>query len=224
LAVIGDGSGYVVAAGSVNTTDTLWLYRVNGDRTTTVAGCIQGADQFGRLLATGDFDGDNVDDLAVADAQQVVLLNGSSIMTATQNSTDGCTSLDALTLIGKAQCSQVPDLDGCAGVPYAAALATGNLDGAGPDELIVGAPNTSVRGEAAAGAAFIYTWSNSTVQIAQGLYVSTATSGNLLGTSLAVAHVSDIDTVMAGAPGDNAVMAFYCNSLMPAQTKSARCH
>jgi hypothetical protein len=151
-------------------------------------------------------------------------MKGSSIAAVAQSAAGSCASIDTLGLIGNTQCSQLPDLDGCAGSPYAAALVTGNLDASGPDELIVGAPLTSVRGEGGAGAAFIYRWSSSNLQVVQGMYVSTAAGGNLLGTSLAVAHVSDIDTVMAGAPGDNTVMAFYCNSLMPAQTKSARCH
>jgi len=224
LAVIGDGDGYWVAAGSVTTDNSIWLYRVNGDRTAILAGCIEGSAQFGRALATGNFDADAIDDLAVADNQRVVLIRGSNLASVAESAGGPCTPLDAVQVIGSASCTQLPDLDGCAGSLYASAIATGNLDALGPDELIVGAPNTSVRGEESAGAVFIYAWSNEALHVAQGLYVSSAASGNLLGTSVAIAHTADIDTVVAGVPGDNTVMAFYCNSLMPAQSRSARCH
>lgn len=224
LGVIGDGNGYWVIAGSVTTDNSVWLYRVNGDRTATLAGCIEGSAQFGHALATGNFDDDAIDDLAVADDQRVVLIRGSNLASVAENVAGPCTPLDAVQVIGSASCTQLPDLDGCAALPYAEALATGNLDALGPDELVVGAPNTSVRGEEAAGAVFIYTWSNDALHVAQGLYVSTAASENLLGTSVAISHTAGIDTVVAGVPGDDTAMAFYCNSLMPAQSRSARCH
>jgi len=224
LAVIGEGGGYWVAAGSVTTDNTVWLYHVNGDRTATLAGCIEGSPQFGRGLATGNFDDDGIDDLAVADDQRVVLIRGSNLASVAENAGGPCTALDAVQVIGSATCTQLPDLDGCSASPYAGAIATGNLDAIGPDELIVGAPNTSVRGEEAAGAVFVYAWNNDALHVVQGLYVSSAASDNLLGTSVAIAHAADIDTVVAGVPGDDTVMVFYCNSLMPAQSRSARCH
>jgi hypothetical protein len=224
LAVIGEGDGYWVAASSVTTDNSVWLYRVNGDRTTTLAGCIEGSAQFGRILATGDFDGDAIDDLAVADDQRVVLIRGSNLASVAESAGGPCIPLDAVQVIGSASCTQLPDLDGCAASPYVGAIATGNLDAVGPDELIVGAPNTSVRGEGAAGAVFIYAWNDDALHVVQGLYVSSAASDSLLGTSVAITHAADIDTVVAGVPGDDTVMAFYCNSLMPAQSRSARCH
>jgi len=224
LAVIGEGDGYWVASGSVTTDNSVWLYRVNSDRTATLAGCIEGASQFGRILATGNFDDDGIDDLAVADDQRVVLIRGSNLTSVAENTGGPCTSLDAVQVIASASCTQLPDLDGCAASPYVGAIATGNLDALDRDELIVGAPNTSVRGEEAAGAVFLYAWSNDALHIVQGLYVSSAASDDLLGTSVAITHAADIDTVVAGVPGDDTVMAFYCNSLMPAQSRSARCH
>jgi hypothetical protein len=224
LAVLRDDAGYLVMAGSVTPDQLVWLYRVAADRTASLAGCVAGPAQFGRLLATGNFDGDALDDLAAADEQSVVVLKGSILTALAQIPGDSCAQLDSLERIGQAQCTQLPDLNGCAGTPYAMSLASGNLDATGPDELVLGAPNTSVRGEGAAGAAFIYAASSDALRIVQGLYVSTASGGNWLGKSVAIAQLGGIDTVMAGAPGDNAVMTFYCNSLMPAESRSARCH
>lgn len=223
LAVIAVDSGYVILAGSVSRDNTLWLYHVANDRTVAFAGCIEGTAQFGRLMATGQFDDDSIDDLAVTDDTGVAIVSGSSILTVADAASTTCTSIDALVTLGHARCAQLPDLDGCAAAPWAADLATGNLDGIGVDELIVGAPNTSVRGEASAGAVFIQAKNNDGLHVVQGLYVSTAANGQVLGSSVAIAHVSAIDTIIAGAPGDNAVMAFYCNSLVPAQSRSARC-
>jgi|GEM_PF-2151766 len=224
LAVMREGSGYRVVAGLVTPDQTIWTYRVNADRAASSAGCVQGPAQFGRVLATGTFDDDAFEDLAVADAQHVFVLGGASLAGLEAPSSGVCTSLEGLAQLRRAECQQLPDLDGCAGSPYPMALAAGNLDATGPDELIVGAPNTSVRGEGTAGAAFVYASNSDALRIVQGLYVSTAVSGNWLGKSVAIAELGGIDTVLAGAPGDNAIMAFYCNSLMPAASKSARCH
>jgi hypothetical protein len=224
LAVIADGSGYWVAASSEVPEQTIWLYRVDADRTASLAGCVEGPVQFGRLLATGSFDGDALDDLAVADEKSVVVVKGSSLTSMAGNSGSVCVPLASLEQLGHAECTQLPDLDGCAGAPYAMSLASGNLDATGPDELIIGAPNTSVRGEGSAGAAFIYAAGSDALRVVQGLYISTASAGDWLGKSVAVAQLGGIDTVLAGAPGDNTVMAFFCNSLMPAGSKSSRCH
>ncbi len=224
LAVLADGSGYWVASGAKTPEQTIWLYRVNADRTASLAGCVEGPLQFGRLLATGNFDLDALDDLAVATDTGVVLIKGSSLFANAGNSGTLCVPLDRLERIGQAECAQLPDLDGCAAAPFAMSLASGNLDGTSPDELIVGASNTSVRGEGSAGAAFIYAAGSDALRVVQGLYVSTASGGDGLGKSVAIAQLGGIDTVLAGAPGDNSIMAFYCNSLMPAASKSARCH
>ncbi len=223
LAIISDPAGYLVAASSVTPDNNVWLYRVKNDRTTALVACIQGVAQFGRLLTTGQFDDDDIDDLAVADGQSVTIIKGSALSSLADNGDATCTALDKTQVIGQVQCAQWSVLDGCAVQPFAASLASGNLDGAGPDELLIGVPNTSVRGESAAGAVFIHSVANGSFRTVQGLYVSTASSGDLLGSSIAVAHESDIDAVIAGAPGSNSVMAFYCDSLMPAQSKSARC-
>jgi hypothetical protein len=115
------------------------------------------------------------------------------------------------------------NLNGCNGEPFATAIAAGNLDGMSPDELLVGVPNTIVRGENAAGSVFVYAPGNGSFVPEDGLYISSAAAGDRLGTSLAVASQGQVDAIFAGAPGANSALAFYCNSRMPAQSKSSRC-
>ena len=223
LAVIAESSSSLVVASTATPDNEVWLYRVSSDRTAALVGCIQGPAQFGRLLATGRFDDDTIDDLAVADGDTVHIVSGSSLATLADAADPTCVPLESVQSLGQVLCPQLSELDGCAAQPFATSMVAGNLDAAGHDELIVGAANTSVRGESAAGAAFIHTVTNGSLKAVQGLYVSTASSGDELGSSVAIAHVSDIDTVIAGAPGSSSVMVFYCNSLIPAQSKSARC-
>jgi len=213
----------VVAASSSNPADTVWFYQIDSGTVPVLTSCIQGPSQFGRLLATGKFDADDIDDLLVADTTTVYLIAGSSLVAQTSNGTPTCTSIDSAQVIAKVGCSELTDLNGCAGQPFAAAIAAANLDGTGPDELVIGDPNSVVRGENAAGAVFIYQLQGGTFSVKGGLYVSSATAGDRLGTSLVAAPVGKVETVMAGSPGDNSVMAFYCNSLLPAESKSARC-
>ena len=223
LAIVSYGTGYVVAASSSNPADTVWFYQIESGTAPVLTGCISGPSQLGRLLATGKFDADDIDDLLVADATTVYLIAGSSLVVSSPGSVPACTSLDSARVIAKVTCSALTDLDGCVGQPFAAAVAAANLDGTAPDELVIGDPNTVVRGENAAGAVFIYQLQGGAFNVKGGLYVSSATAGDRLGTSLAAAPVGKVEGVMAGSPGDNSVMAFYCNSLLPADSKSARC-
>jgi len=71
LAIVSYATGHVVAAGSSNPADTLWFYQIDSGATPVLTSCIQGPSQFGRLLATGKFDADDIDDLLVADATTV---------------------------------------------------------------------------------------------------------------------------------------------------------
>jgi hypothetical protein len=115
----------------------------------TVGGLLPGAtesgDQFGAALATGDFDGNNADNLVigvpgedlgtVADAGAVISLCGSEGLLA------GCAD-GVLT-----QANPEP------GDAYGAALTDGNFDGNELTDLAVGAPGETVGGAVAAGAA-----------------------------------------------------------------------
>lgn len=223
LAVLPTDFGHLVLGGSASAEDTLWVYRMATSEAPALAGCVTGAAKFGRLLAIGNFDGDSIADVAIADAQGVSLISGSSLTTLAGGS-GSCAAADSLPQLGRLGCAQTRGVDGCAGTTFATSLAAANLDATGPDELIIGAPYASVGGESAAGAAVIYANGTGSWQATQGLYISSASAGDLLGTSLATHNLAGAERVIAGAPGANAVMAFYCNSLTPGQAKSTRCH
>ena len=223
LAIIPYADGHVIAASSVGSGDTLWLYQVGSGTAPAIVGCLQGPARLGRLLATGNFDSDATDDLLVADATTVYAIAGSSLAALQPNSNPTCTQIDSAQVIARSTCANLTDLNGCVGEGFASAIVAANLDGVAPDELVVGVQDTVVRGENAAGAVFLYSLRNSRFDVADGLYVSTATAGDRLGTAVAAAPVSGVEGVLAGSPGDNAVMEFFCNKLMPANSKSARC-
>jgi hypothetical protein len=223
LAIIPYNSGFVIAASSVSTPNEVWLYRIDVNASVTLIDRIQGPPEFGRLLATGQFDADAIDDLIVADATEVHIIAGSSFVALPGNIAPPIATFDKSTAIANVSCSTLTDLNGCNGQVFASAVAAANLDGSGSDELVVGAADTVVRGENAAGAVFVYAQENGNLVAKDGLYVSSASAGDRLGSSLAIAPVASVDAIVAGAPGANSVMAFYCNSLMPAASKSARC-
>lgn len=213
------GSTYMIAASS-QTTNEVFVFDVDATRTATVAGCLTGPDQFGRLLGTGDFGIVSRAALLVADATTIYAIDGSSLVQALANGASPCTDVSSTTFV-KATCATDANVDGCSARPFPASMTAASLDLG--EELIVGVPEATVRGESAAGAVFIYSLAGGTFEAVESLFVSSATSGDRLGTSVAAAPGSGLDRIVAGAPGDNSVMEFFCNSLVPASAKSSRC-
>jgi hypothetical protein len=110
-----------------------------------IAGAAETGDQFGRTLATGDFDGDGNDDIAVAepfedlssntkaDAGAVIVLFGTGgfdLVTASNN-----------LFISQAS---LPGENIEAGDRFGWALAVGDFDGDGKDDLAIGSPGEDV--------------------------------------------------------------------------------
>ena len=152
-------------------------------------------DHFGQALVVGDFDGSGFLDLAVGAP------NG-----------DGTT-----TNVGFVHVVTDPGLSGCAGdltiadatvqgpsaaAYFGSALAVGDLDGDGVDELLVSAPNAG-SGATGGGALFGFAApSGSLTTAAADRQLRGDFTAGALGTSLVVAHDagSARDTVLAGAP------------------------
>jgi len=222
LAVIPHGTRYTVAASSM-TTDEVWLYEIDASAAASLTGCIQGPSQFGRLLATGRFDSDDTDDLLIADGTTVYSIAGTSLVSLVPSGTFSCTDLSSMQLIAKASCASVKDLNGCGAQPFASAIVAANLDGTGVEALVIGVQEATVRGESSAGAILVYKLNSGAFEVTDGLFVSSATSGDRLGTSVAAVPTGNVDRIAAGVPGDNSVMEFFCNSLVPAGSKAARC-
>lgn len=118
-------------------------------------------DRFGTALAAGDFDGDGIEDLAIGvpgedfgarvDAGAVVVLYG------------GATGLSD---VGARLLSQRGATPGTAqaGDRFGEALAAGDFDGDGRDDLLVGSPGEDVAGRTDAGAFYVFTGSPAGLQ------------------------------------------------------------
>ena len=113
--------------------------------TVNLGGFADATDNFGETFAVGDFDGDGVDDLAIGVPGDDVYNGGESAgsLTILRGGPSGLTPLAGVTLTRASTGvpGNVTDLE-----KFAAALAAGDFDGDGDDELAVGAPGTTIDG------------------------------------------------------------------------------
>jgi len=193
----------------------VWLF--SGD-TGEPVGCLGGPSQFGRSLVTGHVDGDDADDLVIADASNVTVISGTALA-GLAPATDITCSLAALPsggILTSFGCGSQGTIGGCPG-GFGAALEVGDLDADGDGEVIVGAPDMKVRGISGAGAVLVYDAEGpDPTALSDELFLSSASSDDHLGSALATAHVDGRDVVVAGAPGNGRAAIFYCSSLLGA--------
>jgi hypothetical protein len=107
----------------------------------------QSLEHFGAVLAVGDFDGDGIDDLAVGTPDEPVigttgtLVNGGGFVAVFSHATTLHAFYTQMPLVQNPQ----------AGDHFGAALAAGDFDGDGADDLAIGTPNDVIGGVAGAG-------------------------------------------------------------------------
>ena len=202
------GAVIVVAGSADGLVASISRQRMSG---AGLPGSSAAGDQVGAALAIGDFDGDRYDDLAVgapgddtgaADAGAVEVLGGS---------TTGLIAASGLELVagneGLAGRAQGGDLLG-------AALAAGDLDGDGQDDLAMGAPGQDVGGATNAGEVALVTGSGTGLDPSTSLSVRAGRGGvtgrserdDVFGTSLAIGDVDGVGTadLVVGVPGEDA--------------------
>jgi hypothetical protein len=200
----------------------VWLFGGDDDEGNAV-GCLGGPAGFGRALATGNVDGDGVDDLIVSDDVSVTVISGAALQGLTRNDDIVC-SLSAFgpgAIIASFGCGSRDAIAGCPG-GFGTALDVGDLDGDGDGEVLVGAPEVSVRGTENAGAVLIYDAEGSSPEeLSDILYVASREAGDRLGSAVVAAPIEGRDVVVAGVPGSARTAVFYCSVFV--EDEGGRC-
>ena len=196
---IDSGGAFVVLGGSVG--GERIFQGCNG-----IPGSQENNEVFGASVATGDFDGDGIDDVAVgapaatvdgkrAAGEVVVLMGGEA---------------GVLPFSGPAEPLTGKVIE--SGDQFGASLATGDFDGDGDDELVVGSPGEGVGGKAVAGAVTVFEGSPDGLSTTPREIAANTTSvagdpepGDRLGVSLAAGDVNgdDVDDLAVGIPGED---------------------
>jgi len=168
---------------------------------------MEGGDEFGSALAVGDFNGDGYDDLAVgAPEEDVNGVNGVGAVVVIYGSAKGLTHMGAV--VRTAQSIGAPVT---AGMHFGAALASGDFNDNGFDDLAIGAPDAPVSGTADVGRVFILPGSAAGLGALPVAFIDQSWMGGAqevgddFGASFAVGNFNpdSYDDLAIGGPGED---------------------
>jgi streptogramin lyase len=197
---------YGSASGLHSTGDRLFTQDTGG-----IDGAAEHSDMFGYSLATGDFNHDGFDDLAVGvPFEDLEPLDDAGVVHIIYGSASGLT--DSGDQLWSQDSSLVED-EAEAGDQFGFSLAAGNFDGDEWDDLAIGANHETVDGVVEAGVVHVlFGWSAGLVAVGDELWhqdvsgvLDTAEAGDAFGQALAAGDLDGdgYDDLVAGVPFEN---------------------
>lgn len=226
-----DADTVLIAAGAPSATDKRVIAATvdidaGGAATTSLVGCFNSTTpDYGAALAIGDFNGDGLQDLAIGSGPaagspaesrdaRIHIYSGAD-MGAPGSCVDGWSEETAIT------CPDTPEVECDPGALFGSALAVGDVNADGLDDLIVGARGAAVDGVAGAGAVYVFPGNADFTMFGrdgQAVVHSSPSRGAEVGFAVAAAPGLSTgairrDEVLAGAPGQNRIYVMLCTGV-----------
>jgi hypothetical protein len=187
-----------------------------------------GGGSFGKRVAMGDINGDGLPEIAVgSDAvdsnETVFVYPGDALPMASPTS---CPAWGAHPLV--VICSEGVRDARCENSAFGAAVAFGDVNGDGAQDLLVGAPLAEVSGKQAAGAVWLFAGNSSgrgallDLDGATNLHADNKAQAHL-GATVAALHTRDRDEPVASAPNEDRLFTFMCSELEDDVSGNTQC-
>jgi hypothetical protein len=230
VAVVALGGDSWFFAVSAPNSGQVHLFRASGDEPHSL-GCLGGTPGFGRTLASGfvrpgSKDAGDLPELIVADFDKVSVLEVAPLAALPDATGISCSlaALPAETLRNSFGCGSTQDTSDCSSSDFGVSLAVGDVDGDGDGEVLVGAPQMTVRGERGVGAVLVYDLdAPGDGALSDTRFSVPSKEGDSIGGSVASASIGNRDVIVAGGPRSGKVSLFYCSSLVPPALRGPRC-
>jgi hypothetical protein len=200
----------------------LYVMRTDGTAAPDASLCISGATNFAAAISTGHFTSTGSEDLAVASDDEVAVLPALENLTLSTDFAAACVPMSELGA-RSLSCRALNSGNACEAMLSNPALSASDLDADDRDELLVGAPSASTRGNDAAGKILLTSFGKEKPALVEELSLSSTESGDRFGTSVVGVPMSRPEVILAGAPGGNKLAAIFCTSLLPKGKGGVRC-
>lgn len=190
---------YGSSSGLTNAGDQEWHQDKAG-----IKGVAETNDFFGAALATGDFDNDGYDDLAIGIPEENGDATNTGAVGVLFGASSGLTARDAFLDLNSPTLSFAPGFDD----KFGSALAVGDFDGDGVDDLAASAPSKGTNRDFGCGMVYVLRFDTNddrfeqiAVMPGQGC-VTTVTDGEQYGASLAAMDINGdgVSDLVVGAP------------------------